>query len=69
MVEKTWRNAHSIRFFKIRDIPFGFLFGGRAGFFQQLKLDIFRDFSESIFFNHKKSFIHLLIATICLNIN
>ena len=30
-----------LEFFKIRDRPFGFLFGGRADFFQQLKLDIF----------------------------
>ena len=32
LVESTWRNAHSIRFFKIR-APFGFLFflGGGGG--------------------------------------
>ena len=43
--------------FKIRDRPFGFLLGAGAGFFQQLKLDTFRDFSESIYlFTHKVIF-------------
>ena len=43
--------------------------GAGADFFQQLNLNIFRDLSVSIFFNHKKSFLQLLIATIRLNIN
>ena len=69
LVESIWRNAHSIRFFKIRDRPFGFLFRGRGCFFQQLKLDIFRDLSESIYFLTIKSFLQLLIVPIRLNIN
>ena len=57
-------------FFKLETDHLVFFFGAGADFFQQLKPDIFRDFSESIFFfNHKKSVLHLLIATICLNIN
>ena len=64
-------------FFLIRDRPFDFFFfvegGGVAGadFCQQLKLDIFRDFSECIYFlTIKKSFLQLLlIAAIRLNIN
>ena len=45
--------------------------GGRGLFFlQQLKLDIYKDFSESIYlFNHKKSFLQLLIAPIRLKIS
>ena len=41
--------------------------GAGAGFF--LKLDTFRDFSESIYFLTIKSFLQLLIAPIRLNIN
>ena len=43
--------------------------GAGAGFFQQLKLDIFGDFSEIIYFLTIKSFLQLLIAPIPLNIN
>ena len=43
--------------------------GAGAGFFQQLKLYTFRDFSESIYFLTIKSFLQLLIAPIRLNIN
>ena len=56
-------------FLKLETDHFVFSLGARADFFHQLKLDFFRDLSESIyFFNHKKSFLHLRIATICLNI-
>ena len=57
-------------FLKLETDHFGFLFGGRGCFFsQQLKLDIFRDFSENIYFLTIMSFLQLLIAPITWNIN
>ena len=56
-------------FFKLDTDHLVFFLGAGAGFFQQLKLDIFRDFSESIYFLTIKSLLQLLIAPIRLNIN
>ena len=44
-------------FLKLETDHLVFFLGAGAGFFHQLKPDIFRDFSESIyFFNHKVIF-------------
>ena len=53
-------------FFKIRDRPFVFLFGGQGLiFFQQLKLDFYRQ-SESIFFVIQLSTIAISPYTLVL---
>ena len=56
-------------FIKLETDHLVFFLGAGAGFFQQLKLDIFRDYSESIYFLPTRSFFKLLIAPIHLNIN
>ena len=44
-------------FLKLETDHLVFFWGAGADFFQQLKLDIFRDFSERFyFFNHKSHF-------------
>ena len=59
-----------VDFLKLETYHLVFFLGAGADFFQQLKPDILRDFSESIyFFNHKKSFLQMLIAPRLLNIN
>ena len=56
-------------FLKLETDHLVFFIGAGAGFFQQLKLDIFIYFSESIYFLPIKSFLQLLMAPIHLNIN
>ena len=56
-------------FIKLETGHLVFFLGAGAVFYQQLKLDIFRDFSESIYFLPIKSFLQSLIAPIHLNIN
>ena len=56
-------------FLKLETDHLVFFLGAGAGFFQQFKLYIFRDFSESIYLLTIKSFLQLLIAPIRLNIN
>ena len=58
-----------LEFLKFETDHLVFFLGAGAVFFQQLKPDIFRDFSESIYFLTIKSFLQLLIAPITWNIN
>ena len=55
-------------FLKLETDHLVFFLGPGADFFQQLKLDILEALVKAFIFNHKKSFLHLLKATICLNL-